>query len=123
MADRIGVNRCPSEVTLVLCLMFVSSHSSTVTSPQAEPLRAEGGGIDLIEVLNGTFSTFSFNGTWISGELLCAPYRCHVPSIITSKILSSVVTGQDDSVNGSGEQVYLVENHDSLSKSTLKNKL
>lgn len=50
----------------------VSSRSSSVAAPQAEPLKAQAGGIDLIEFINGTFSTYSFNGTWISGEL---PHR------------------------------------------------
>lgn len=44
----------------------ILTRSSTVAAPKAEPLKAQAGGIDLIEFINGTFSTFSFNGTWIS---------------------------------------------------------
>ncbi|ROT66610.1 hypothetical protein C7M84_015409 [Penaeus vannamei] len=36
--------------------------------PLTSALTATPGGIDLAEVLNGTFSANSFNGTWISGE-------------------------------------------------------
>ncbi|KAK3858000.1 hypothetical protein Pcinc_035779 [Petrolisthes cinctipes] len=38
------------------------------SGPQALALTATSGGIELVEVLNGTFSASSFNGTWISDK-------------------------------------------------------
>ncbi|KAG0710834.1 Prolyl endopeptidase FAP [Chionoecetes opilio] len=52
-------------VAAAIATVIVTRRSSNA-SPRASPLKARSAGIDLVEVLNGTFSTFSFNGTWIS---------------------------------------------------------
>ncbi|XP_045623531.1 venom dipeptidyl peptidase 4 isoform X2 [Procambarus clarkii] len=52
----------------------IVTRSPSTAAPETSALTATPGGIDLAEVLNGTFSTESFNGTWISdNEFLYRP--------------------------------------------------
>lgn len=46
--------------------IIVLTRSPNTGTPETSALTATAGGIDLAEVLNGTFSAASFNGTWIS---------------------------------------------------------
>lgn len=55
-------------VVAIAIATVIVTRSPSGGSPKTAPLTAQAGGIDLIEVLNGTFSTFSFNGTWISDK-------------------------------------------------------